>query len=100
MHLLNYLEFLDPLQENFTRIYSTASGVISVLLVLWFLNFIIGLIQKTFATGKAFGNFYRNYLHRYLKVVILKLKALKSSRISSEDSSSLSNESQTSRQAT
>ncbi len=43
------------------------SGLITVILSLWIFNFIAGLIQRTYATGKAFGGFYRNYLHSNLK---------------------------------
>ncbi len=71
MNLVNYLQFMEPLQENLVKIYSTASDVITILLVLWCLNFIGGLIQRTYATGQAFGRFYRTYLHRYAKGSII-----------------------------
>ena len=73
MNLVNYLQFLEPMQDQFTRIYSTMSGIIAVILVLWALNFIAGLIQRTYSTGKAFGGFYRNYLHRHLKHLVIKV---------------------------
>ena len=100
MNLLNYLEFLGPLQENFTRIYSTASGVITVLIVLWCLNFIIGLIQEAYATGKAFGGFYRNYLHKYLKVIFKRLQFILPFKSSESEPASLGNDRCTTRQAT
>ena len=65
MNLVNYLQFLEPMQDQITKIYSTMSGIIGVILVFWVLNFIAGLIQRTYSTGKAFGEFYRNYLHLY-----------------------------------
>jgi len=61
------------MQDQFTRVYSTFSGIIAVILVLWILNFLAALIQRTYSTGKAFGGFYRNYLHRYFKGVIIKI---------------------------
>ena len=67
MNLVNYLQFLEPVQEHVTRVYSTASEIITVLLVLWCLNFIAGMIQRTYAIGQAFGRFYRNYLHSFFK---------------------------------
>ncbi len=73
MDLMNFLHFLEPMQDQFARIFSTMSGIIVVILVLWVLNFIAGLIQKTYSSGKAFGGFYRNYLHRYFKAVLVKL---------------------------
>ena len=76
MSLVNFLQFLEPMQDQFSRIYSTMSGIIAVILVLWVLNLIAGLIQRTYSTGKAFGGFYRNYLHRWLKSIILKVLML------------------------
>ena len=67
MNLANSLQFLDPVQEHVSRIYSTTSEIITILLILWCLNFIAGLIQKTFASGQAFGRFYYAYLHRHFK---------------------------------
>ena len=73
MDLLNYLQFFEPMQDQFAKIYSTLSGIIAVILVLWVLNFIAALIQRTYSTGKAFGGFYRNYLHRSFKGVVIKI---------------------------
>mgnify|MGYP007063458949 CR=1 FL=1 len=72
MNLLNYWQFLEPMQDQFTRIYSAMSGIIAVILVLWVLNLIAGLIQRTFAIGKSLGSFYRRYLHSYLKTIAVK----------------------------
>ena len=76
MNLVNYLQFLEPMQDQFTKIYSSLSGIIAVILVLWVINFVAALIQRTYATGKAFGSFYRNYVHRSLKGSILKILSL------------------------
>ena len=76
MNLVNFLQFLEPMQDQFTKIYSTMSGIIVVILVLWNLNLIAGLIQRTYSIGKAFGGFYRNYLHRYLKSTVIKILSL------------------------
>ncbi len=76
MNLVNYLQFLEPMQDQFTKIYSTMSGVIALILVLWTLNLVTGLIQRTFSTGKAFGGFYRNYMHRRLKGAFIKVFSL------------------------
>ena len=76
MSLVNFLQFLEPMQDQFGRIYSTMSGIIAVILVLWALNLIVGLIQRTYSTGKALGGFYRNYLHRFIKVFVVKFLSL------------------------
>lgn len=80
MNLVNYLQFLEPVQEHVTRIYSTASEIITVLLVLWCLNFIAGMIQRTYGTGKAFGHFYRNYLHNSVKGIFSQLSSFRKNK--------------------
>ncbi len=76
MNLVNYLQFLEPMQDQFTKVYSTMSGIIAVILVLWILNFIAGMTQRTYWVGKAFGGFYRHYIHRYFKSAFLKVNYL------------------------
>ena len=94
MNLVNYLQFLEPVQEHVTRVYSTASEIITVLLVLWCLNFIAGMIQKTYATGQAFGRFYRNYLHNFFKKLTSQLFVFSKGKHKGQD-----NRSPSSRQA-
>ncbi len=67
MNIVNYLQFLEPVQQNVSRVYSTTSGIITVLLGLWCLNILVGLIQKIFATGKAVGSFYHKFLQRHFE---------------------------------
>jgi len=57
-----------------------ASEIITVLLVLWCLNFIAGMIQRTYSIGKAFGRFYRTYLHKHLKNLFFQLTSLLSKK--------------------
>ena len=73
MNISDYLQFLDPIQEQLTKIYSIASLALTVLIVLWLFNFVVGLIQRTFSVGKAIGSFYRNYFHKYLRKLILSI---------------------------
>ena len=73
MNFSDYLQFLEPIQEQLNKVYSIASLAITVLICLWFFNFIIGLIQRTYSVGKAIGSFYRNYFHKYLRKAILGL---------------------------
>ena len=80
MNPVNYLQFLEPMQDQFTKVYSTMSGIIGVILILWILNFIAGLIQKTYGIGKAFGGFYRNYLHKSFKGTFMKVLYLVKNR--------------------
>ena len=71
MSISDYLQFLEPIQDQLNKVYSIASLVITVLISLWLFNFIVGLIQRTYSVGKAIGSFYRNYFHKYLRKAIL-----------------------------
>ena len=71
MNISEYLQFLEPIQEQLNKFYSIASLALTVLISLWLFNFIIGLIQRTYSVGKAIGSFYRNYFHKYLRKAIL-----------------------------
>ena len=71
MNFSDYLQFLEPIQEQLNKVYSIASLAITVLIGLWLFNFIVGLIQRTYSVGKAIGGFYRNYFHKYLRKAII-----------------------------
>ncbi len=73
MNISDYLQFLDPIQEQLNKVYSIASLVLTVLISLWLFNFIVGLIQRTYSVGKAIGSFYRNYFHKYLRNVVISI---------------------------
>ncbi len=86
MNLFDYLHFLEPVQENVSKVYSTTSGIITVVLVLWALNILVSLTQRTFSTGRAVGSFYRNYLHRYTSIFSNSLsKLIKKKEIQTQD---------------
>ena len=71
MNISDYLQFLEPIQDQLNKVYSIASFALTVLICLWLFNFIVGLIQRTYSVGKAIGGFYRNYIHKYLRKAIL-----------------------------
>ena len=71
MNISDYLQFLEPIQEQLNKVYSIASLAITVLVGLWLFNFIVGLIQRMYSVGKAIGGFYRNYFHKYLRKAII-----------------------------
>ena len=71
MNISDYLQFLEPIQEQLNKVYSIASLGLTLLIVLWLFNFIVGLIQRTYLVGKAIGSFYRNYFHKYLRKAII-----------------------------
>ena len=71
MNISDYVQFLDPIQEQLNKVYSIASLALTVLISLWLFNFIVGLIQRTYSVGKAIGGFYRNYFHIYIRKAII-----------------------------
>ena len=71
MNISDYLQFLEPIQDQLNKVYSIASLALTVLICLWLFNFIVGLIQRTYSVGKAIGGFYRNYFHRYLRKAMI-----------------------------
>ena len=71
MNISDYLQFLEPIQEQLNKVYSIASLALTVLIFLWLFNFVVGLIQRTYSVGKAMGSFYRNYFHKYLRKAII-----------------------------
>ena len=73
MNISDYLQFLEPIQEQLNKVYSIASLGLTVLICLWLFNFIVGLIQRTYSVGKAIGSFYRNYFHKFLRNAIISI---------------------------
>ena len=71
MNIPDYLQFLEPIQEQLNKVYSITSLALTVLICLWLFNFVVGLIQRTYSVGKAIGGFYRNYFHKYFRRAII-----------------------------
>ena len=71
MNISDYLQFLEPIQEQLNKVTSIAFLALTVLTFLWLYNFIVGLIQKTYSMGKGIGGFYRNYFHKSLRKAII-----------------------------
>tara|TARA_Y100001968_G_scaffold317979_1_gene347633 strand:- start:1288 stop:1584 length:297 start_codon:yes stop_codon:yes gene_type:complete len=76
MDLAHLLNFLAPFHEKFSKFYSIAAYTISAVFILWIFNLIASFIYRTYLLGKAFGNFYRNYFHRFLKAIFLQVSSL------------------------
>ena len=73
MNVSDYLQFLEPIQDQLNKVYSIASLALTVLICLWLFNFIVGLIQRTYSVGKAIGSFYRNYFHKFFRKALVGL---------------------------
>ena len=70
MNYTPYLKLLEPLQDQLSGVYSTATLVVSVLVLLWAINFVVGLISKIYSLGKSVGVFYRSFIHRYIRILL------------------------------
>ncbi len=80
MDFTAFSQFLEPFQEQFVRIYSVGSFIISLVIILWLFNFVFGLIQRIYSLGKAFGFIYRNYVHLYVRKLFVNIAFLLNSK--------------------
>ena len=70
MNYTSYIKLLEPFQEQLTGVYSTATLIITILLLIWSVNFVIGLVIRIYSLGRNIGSFYRNFLHRYIRILM------------------------------
>ncbi len=82
MTTIHILENLEPFLNSVGRIYEVGGGIITVLAILWILNFVAGLIRNTYAAGHSLGKFYRTYIHRYLKTIVIALLSVMNKKVS------------------
>ena len=87
MTTIHILDNLEPFLNSVGRIYEVGGGIITVLAILWILNFIAGLIRNTYSAGYSLGRFYRAYIHRYLKTIVVALLSLIKKKVSNSSDS-------------
>ena len=87
MTTIHILDNLEPFLNSVGRIYEVGGGIITVLAILWILNFVAGLIRNTYAAGHSLGKFYRSYIHRYLKTIVVALLSVKTKKVSNSSDS-------------
>ena len=87
MTTIHILDNLEPFLNSVGRIYEVGGGIITVLAILWILNFVAGLIRNTYAAGHSLGKFYRSYLHRYLKTIVVALLSVITNKVSNSSDS-------------
>ena len=75
-HLAPAIEVLESVTIWGARVYAIGSEIFTVTAILWCLNFLGNMIQKTFQFGYAFGKFYRRYVHSHLKSTAIRVIAL------------------------
>ncbi|KZR60966.1 MULTISPECIES: hypothetical protein [Prochlorococcus] len=87
MTTIHILDNLEPFLNSVGRIYEVGGGIITVLAILWILNFVAGLIRNTYSAGYSLGKFYRAYIHRYLKTIVVALLSLIKKKVSNSSDS-------------
>ena len=73
MNYSSYIKLIEPFQQQLTGVYSTATLIISALLILWIINLMIALTTRTYTLGKTIGIFYRRFIHRYIRILIISI---------------------------
>ena len=76
VHFAPAIEMLESITIWSARVYAIGSEIFTITAILWCLNFMGNMIQKTFQFGYAFGKFYRRYIHSHLKSFVVRAIAL------------------------
>ena len=76
VHIAPAIEAIETITLWGTRVYAIGSEIFTITAILWCLNFMGNMIQKTFEFGYAFGEFYRKYAHSHLKSTAIRVIAL------------------------
>ena len=76
VHIAPAIEAIETITLWGARVYAIGSEIFTITAILWCLNFMGNMIQKTFQFGYAFGKFYRRYVHSHLKSFVVRVIAL------------------------
>jgi len=76
MTTFHILSHLDSFITAAVRLYAIGGEIFSITAILLVLNFMANMIRHTYQAGYAFGKFYRRYLHKPLKWLVVHAIAL------------------------
>jgi len=76
MTTLHILSHVDTIITTAMRLYALGGELFSITAILLCLNFLGNCIKNTYAAGYAVGKFYRRYLHKPLKWLLIHAIAL------------------------
>ena len=76
VHIAPAIEAIETITLWGAKVYTLGSEIFTVSAILWCLNFMGNMTQKTFEFGYAFGKFYRRYIHSHLKSTAIRVIAL------------------------
>jgi len=74
--LTSLLHLLEPITALAARLYVVSSEVFTISALLFGLNILANMVEKIYDFGVAFGTFYREYCHQFVKWASLRLIAL------------------------
>ncbi len=63
MPTLQLLSSAEHIAEVAAKVYAVGGEIVSITAILWALNFVASLTEKTYRCGKAVGTFYFDHLH-------------------------------------
>ena len=75
-NLTMLLHILEPVTTLAARLYVVSGEVFTISALLFGLNILANMVEKTYDFGIAVGSFYREYCHSFTKWATLRLVAL------------------------
>ena len=75
-NLTMLLHILEPVTTLAARLYVVSGEVFTISALLFGLNILANMVEKTYDFGIAVGQFYREYCHSFTKWATLRLVAL------------------------
>ena len=75
MPTLQFIHMFETITQYAIKAYAIGGELLSVSLILFSLNFIASLVEKTYNTGVIVGRFYFGHLHKPLTFATRKLIA-------------------------
>ncbi len=75
-NLTMLLNILEPITTFAARAYVVSGEIFTISALLFGLNILANMVEKTYDFGIAVGHFYREYCHSFTKWATLRLVAL------------------------
>jgi len=70
------LHILEPITTMAARLYVVSGEVFTISALLFGLNILANMVEKTYDFGIAIGSFYREYCHQFVKWATLRIITL------------------------
>lgn len=76
MTYLTAIHHLETVATTATKVWSLGSELFSITALLWCLNAVATMIEKTYKAGYVVGQFYWRHLHKPLRTLVIRFVAL------------------------